>query len=398
MMNRRRKRLAGIVLTSALVLCLSDPTAAQQPTSPPEEPLAGETPLVAPTAGWDFGATLGASWDGNVAFLTPDSKGDVQSFLGMGLGYNRRSPRGQIRFSLNGSGTFYATLTDFNRADGAAAITGSYRLSRRVTLGLGGDFAYSHTDTLPALIQGGLQFPLTRSQSFGGSAGLTWQLAERTSLSLSLRYGQIDFPDEGFVDTRSANAGLSLSRRLGKRDSLSLNYGFQRTGQSPDFSDSHFAAAGWGHTLPAGLSLSLSGGTSFYVGSGSPSEGQWFFYGSAGLAGRVRRATLSFQFSHSVTPAYGLGGDTLSDIFGLAVSLPLGRSWNLRAAGTHASARNPQGLASLYTTDDFSLDLARKLFRRLDLVVGGRWRRRDAPQALRAPRWTLALAYSRTRP
>ena len=300
---------------------------------------------------------------------------------------------------MNGTGAYYPNQTDLSRADGFSVLTLSRQLSPKVTFNLGGNYTYSHTDSLPVLIQGGLAYPLNRTQSFGGNAGLRWQFTPRTNLNLNFNYNEVDFITGTLVDTRWGSGGLSLGHRVGKGTTLSFNYNYQRTEQASGLFDSQYATVGWSQNLSRPLVLNISVGPNYYVPNDNTGQAQWFFYGSVGLVGTWRQARLNVLYTRSVTPAYGLGADTLSDIFSLSATVPFGRRVNLSVGGNHALAHDPQGLEYLYTTNDFSLDIKWQLARRLDLVFGSRVRRRvvtGSPDVW-APRGAIALAYGWSR-
>ena len=128
----------------------------------------------------------------------------------------------------------------------------------------------------------------------------------------------------------------------------------------------------------------------------------WGPYGSAGLTGHIRRATLSFRYSHGYQPAIGLGVSQMTDNLALSATVPIGRRFDLLANGA-LSLRKSRIVASGPSEKDWDLYTGASctLSRRLRLVGGYRFRTRDQSGSLvsevvapvRNNRASLSLVY-----
>lgn len=379
--GRRRGRASvrwkGGALSWLLILLAGTTGGAQTPRPESPRPLE-EAPLeaqaVGPTSTWQVLLGLYGTYDTNVDFLSPDGASAAGLSGRASVAHTRRSPRGQFSFTLRGGGVRYWELTEANRFDGSAGFGASYQLSPRATLSFNAGGSYMNTDLSQILIAAGIQLPRSQTLDYGGGFGLDLRPGEQTTLGLSARYDRVDFDAPELFDTEAGNAIFSLSQRLSARSTLSLTYGFLRTKDLTGGFDSHQAALGWSRTLGKRLTLSLASGAGYAIEpqtEGSPAE-RWYYYGTAGLSGQIKRSTLSLQLRRSANPAYGLGGNRLSYGAALSAGIPFGRRAHLSLGGVHTWSEDPVGLdlSSKFVSDDANASFSLTFLRRLGLFLG----------------------------
>lgn len=407
-LNRRRARFVGLTGLLALSSTTSvtpqtpDPRAPPRAPQTPREPQGPDDPNdlrpAAPSAPrWQFSLGLLGGYESNIDFREP-ALSDFGGTLRTSLGRNWRGPRGRFSLVLSGSGVAYREQSEANRADGAVNLAWNQQLSPRVGFSLAGYGARDTTTSQRFLTDIGQVLPRSQSWNFGGSTGFDFKLGQRASLRMNGRYGRVSFDDPTLVSSQSGAGDLSLAQRLGVNDELSLYYGFLRSkDEAQEPLDSHYGGLGWTRRLSRQLSLSLSGGAGYNPRVMDAIQQAWYFYGSAGLQGQWRRATLLAQIRQSVTPAYGLGGNQISDIASLSATIPLGRRTDVSIGGSHLWGRARSGDQSAYTSDDGNLTLGVRLFRHAGLSLGYGYRRNqpDEQAAVESHRGFLGFTYTR---
>jgi len=346
---------------------------------PTEAPATASEPANPPH--WQFALGLLASYDSNVDFLTEEGTGDYAGSLRASVGRNWRGPRRQVGLTAAATAVAYRELRDADHLDGSLGLNWSQQLGRKVAFTLSGFGAYQNTASALNLTEIGLQLPRSQSRSYGGNAGLDFKLGQHTSLRLAGRYDRVTFDEKGLVDSEAAGADASLAHQVGRRDEVSLSYGFLRTkdpGRSP--LENHFGTFGWSRTLSRHLSLRLAGGAGYNPGFAGLGQ-QWYLHGSVGLQGHWRRAVLALEGRQSVTPAFGLGGNQLSDTAFLSATLPLGRKTELSIGGNHTWGRERTGGSTAYMSDEARISLNVRLLRYAGVSLGYSYRRNDLATA-----------------
>jgi hypothetical protein len=372
------------VLAWLPVFLLANPVWAQTtppgvPRPPQEAP--GETPPGSPTSSWEVFMGVSGGYDTNVDFRTPDDPGDEGLAGRASVAHARRGPRGLFRFTLQGGGVHYQDLSDASHADASAALQTSYRTSSRTTLSFDAGASYVNTDLSQALIGVGLELPRSQTLEYGGGVGVELRLAERTTLFLGARYYRVEFDAPDLLDTESGRAALSLSQRLSARSDLFLTYDYLRTNSGAEGFDSHEAGVGWSRNLSRRMTLSLAAGPGYAIEprSDGGDTTRWYYYGTAGLQGYIRRSVLKLNFRRSTNPAYGLGGNRLSYSGELSAVVPVGRRVELSLAGVHTWSEDPTGQSpqSQFVSDDARVSFSLDILRRLGLVLGYVYRRHE---------------------
>lgn len=365
---------------------------------PPEAALLDAAPAAPLGTGWDTQLVLDGVWEENVGFQSPPGPGDFYGGLRASVGRWRRSTRGEVRITADGAGYLYRELSELNRADGAATINATTRFSSRVEGALSGTFSYGHTDTEDLIINEGLVLPPVRTQTGGAGGGISWWVAERTTLALDGSWQRVWFDSDELLETQSARASLALSHRLGSRDMVSVEAAFLRTEDDLSVRRDPTLVLGYQRNLTRGLTLGINAGSSrnevLETDDPEPVVPQWNFTGGASLQGWVRRTSLTLRYEHGLRPAPGLGVTELTDLVNFAATVPVGRSLQLLLSGA-AALRGEPGAPRSRDSDVFA-GLAARLARPLRLVVGYRFRvrdGRDATEAVRNDRASASLVW-----
>jgi hypothetical protein len=386
------------------------PTAA--PAANPAEPQEGgdEAKPKQALATWQISLGLYGGYDSNIDFVQADGPGDEGAAGRLSITHSRRGPKSQFGFYLRGGGVRYQELDAADQLDGSGGLGVTWKLSPRSTLSLDGSGSYTSSDLSTILIASGVQLERSPTITYGGGFGLETRLTERTLLNLGGHYDGVEFEEPTLVDSASVNASLALSRRLGTRSMLGLNYRFLRTRDREseafdrnDF-DSHETALTWSHGIGRRLSFTLAGGPGYAIEptSAGGREGRWYYFGTLGLLGQIKRSTVNLQLRRSTNPAYGLGGNRLSYAASLALGIPLGRRVLLGLGGVHTWSKDPLGLnpALEYKSDDANATLTVTVVRRLALTTGYVFRRsepHDAP-AIVGHRANFGVVWTWNRP
>jgi hypothetical protein len=127
---------------------------------------------------------------------------------------------------------------------------------------------------------------------------------------------------------------------------------------------------------------------------------RWYYYGTAGLDGRIRRSTIGFQLRRSVNPAYGLGGNLLSYGAALSASIPLGRRAVVSFGGVHTWSEDPSSQAEQFWSDEGSAAFSLRFLRSLGLALAYSYRR-SVPvggPVVNSHRGSFGLTYTYSRP
>jgi hypothetical protein len=316
-------------------------------------------------------------YDSNVDFETPNGPGDYWGSLRASVGRNWRNPHGQVSLLAGGYAVGYQDFRDSSHADGSLALNINEALSPKVGFTLGAFGAYESTANSVTLASLGLQLPLTQSYNYGGTTGFDFKLGQRTSMHLSGGYNAVDFEDPRLVDSQSFTGGATLSRRLSPHDEFGINYGFLRTKDSDAVPlDTHSATLGWNRILSRHMSLALTGGVGYNPAFETRAQ-QFYFQGSFGLRGQWRHSSLNFQVGQSVSPAYGLGGNQLSDSVSLSAVVPFGKSVHFTIGGNHTWVRDRSTNGTNYNSDDVDTSLDFKLSRHAGLALAYGFRSND---------------------
>ncbi len=345
---------------------------------------------------WRFSVAVLGGYETNINFGDPEVDGFGSAIRGT-LGRLWRSPRDVFDFSLTGTGVRYFEERAASRGDGSAILSWGHQLSPTVGFSLGG-YGTGGSTTSQAFVNAlGQVLPRARAWYYGGSSGLDFKLGRRGSLRLNGTYSRVTFDEPTLVGSQYITGLASLTRQLGAKDDISLSYGYYRLeDQNRRPLDNHSGTLGWGRTLSRHFSMNLSAGAGYNPRVAGAIEEAWYFQGSAGLRGQWRRATLSLQGGQSVTPAYGVGGNQISDSASLTAILPFGRRVQLSMSVGHIWARSRSANLTPYRDGSATAALGIGLSRHAGLELGYNYRRSDSDEraAIDAQRAYFGFTYS----
>jgi len=227
--------------------------------------------------------------------------------------------------------------------------------------------------------------------------GLARDLGTRTRLDLSGGYARYFYEAEELADSEGLRATAELSRAVSSESSLRFSYGFQSNQyEGRDQSQTHTVSAGFGRTLSARTSMSVSVGADQRTVGGVPSR--WIFAGGGAFNLRGNRTSLGLRFSRGITPGPGLGQDRILNLFSVVLTSTL-RPWaTLTLVGSRGLNQDPVDSDLNYSTDGVDLGLRLRLSQTLGLGPQFRYRRRGefgATPPVDSFRVDVALSYSR---
>ena len=219
-------------------------------------------------------------------------------------------PSYQLNAGYSFSAALYAEGTQANQAFESQNFigSGSFLVERGLTLSLSDAFAYNNTNTNLVSAQG---FSTGQQKSLSNtiSPGMTWQMTQLNSLSISASYSALRYLGSGTgadSDTYGIQTGVShtFTRRLSGNLGYAFTYLDLRDQQN---STSHTGTIGFGYQLTPTLSATINGGAAVTVIGGDTSVSpaanatltQAFSFGSAGL-----------QYTQGVGVGGGFGGTT----------------------------------------------------------------------------------------
>jgi hypothetical protein len=238
------------------------------------------------------------------------------------LSVNR--PTYQLNAGYTFSAALYARGTLPNEAFQSQNFigSGSWRMTRTLTLNANDSFVYNRANSNTVSVQG---FSVGQQESLSNTLtpGMSWQMTSANSLNLGASYGLLRFLGGGTgqdSDTYGINVGLTHS--ITQRLSGNIAYGFtyihfpgcvvvrQQCINQPD-STTHTPTIGFGYQLTPTLSTLINGGAAVTQRSGhtdvSPA-------GSARLVQLLSFGSASLDYHQGVSVAGGFGGsnNTLS--------------------------------------------------------------------------------------
>ena len=341
---------------------------------PAAEPLASVTRLRA----WEYSLGVGARWDGNIDFLSPDGPRGLALIPRGGLARAFSGPHGHLRATATGGWTGYPEVDELNRHNGEARLEGRYGRSPATEWQASASYGFGQGDSSRLLLEQGVSLPMVDTRTVAAALGVS-KLASRRSLRLGARYYRTDFDAPGLVDGESFRGTAGLGRQLSSRDTLGLEYSLEqarseRVGRSYL---THYGSVQWTRLFSARTAVLLEAGASYTPQAARAGlDQQESFFGGASFTRRVRRSSVTAFLRHEVTPAFGSGLSRAALRSGLGATIPIGRSWELRATGTHVLPDNAGADRLFGPTADAFVALGVRLGRHLELTGETRYRRR----------------------
>jgi hypothetical protein len=291
-------------------------------------------------------------------------------------------PRGQLRATGAGHWAGYPGKTELNRYYVDFGLDGDYRSSPGTEWRVNTSYGFGYSDSSPILVEQGVLLPLVKTSSFTCALGLTQKTGARTSLRIDGRYYRSEFDSPDLIDGESARGTIGLVRQFSQRSTAAIQYAIEDvlSDQNGRSYLTHFGSLQWTRVLSPRSALLLEGGASYTPDAARAGlEQEESFFGGASFSRQVKRSSVMLFLRREVTPAFGLGVSRLELRAGLAATVPMGRSWAVRAFATHTRPDRPASGEQVYgSSDDAYLVLGRRLARSLELSGEARYRRRGA--------------------
>jgi len=238
------------------------------------------------------------------------------------LSVNR--PSYQLNAGYTFSAALYARGTLPNEAFQSQNFigSGSWQMTRTLTLSASDSFVYNKANSNTVAVQG---FSVGQQESLSNTLtpGMSWQMNAANTLNLGATYGLLRFLGSGNgADSDTYGINVGLTHAITQRFSGNIGYGFtyihfpeclvvlNQCINQPD-STTHTPTIGFNYQLTPTLSTSINGGAAVTQRSGhtdvSPA-------GSASLVQLLSFGSASLNYHQGTSVAGGFGGsnDTLS--------------------------------------------------------------------------------------
>jgi hypothetical protein len=247
------------------------------------------------------------------------------------IGIQHNSARSEFTAVYAGGGTLYNTRVDQNETFHQVSLTERI-LGRRWTLllsdaagylpeasfgfgglngglgSLGGPFGNLNPlfDPSQSILTGRAR---RISNTFVGEVQYT--ISPRAAFTVSGSYGLLHFLDDGFIDNRSVGLRTGYNYALNSRDTIGVNYGFNRFSfNGQDALMNHVAQLAYGRRITGRLALQLYGGpsfTTFETSAASASRGIDFSWSAGALLRyQMARTGVSLSYLHGISGGAGI--------------------------------------------------------------------------------------------
>ena len=219
-------------------------------------------------------------------------------------------PSYQLNAGYSFSAALYAKGTQSNQAFESQNFigTGSFLVERGLTLSLSDAFAYNNTNTNLVSAQG---FSTGQQKSLSNTItpGMTWQMTQLDSLSLSGTYSTLHYFGGGTgADSDTYGIQTTVSHTFTRRLSGNIGYAFTYLNlRDEPNSSSHSATIGFGYQLTPTLSAAINAGAAVTLLSGDTSVSPVV---TASLTQAFSFGSASLQYTQGVGVGGGFGGTT----------------------------------------------------------------------------------------
>lgn len=325
-----------------------------------------------PPSLWRLQLSASGSWYENPYFLGGDTPTAWSTSGQASLSHENRFRTGSFSLSGFGGAIYYPEISDFTQPVYGGALGLSWAPSRRTQLHLGETYDRSNTRYLRSLDAEGLPLPTSGVENFTSSAGLTHDLSSLYQLGMdgSFTWRQYDNPQ--LVGGEQLNAGLQLMRRLGKRSSLYLSYGYSSSWLENGQARSHQVLLGGRRKAEHGVGFELAGGAGYVE-----STGLWYPSGRAGLNAQGRHTSFALLYYRDFGQAFGYGRQTIGDIASASFGWALARRLSFNAGYNFGYRRDPADETYTIRSSIASAGFAWQVTKGLGFNAGYSWQRND---------------------
>jgi|ERR671912_251650 hypothetical protein len=306
---------------AACVVALARPAAAQQQG----EFESWQVP------GWSFtpGLSIGIERDTNVALAAPGdlAPADADSLFGI-------EPFGSLEFlsrrtefsgGYHGYVRRYVEIEELNGFDHRFQAQLRHQASKRVLILARSDYADVPT-TDEVLLNGGLPFSRTGSQSAYIAGGVEALLTKFTSLKSKYELSWIDFENKETVLTGGWVNGVrtDVEHRISARASVGAEYSIRFADLNEGTRSMRFHDVGGIASYALGPNTTLSGAAGYsHLADLNLGETRSAPYFRFGVIQRVRTSSAGISYERSFVPAFGFGGTNESQELRAFVHMPI---------------------------------------------------------------------------
>jgi hypothetical protein len=343
-----------------------------------------------PPPTWRLQLSADGTWYENPYFLGGGAASNWSTSGQATLGYERRFRTGSFSLSGSGGAIYYPEIGDFTQPTYGGALGLAWAPSRRTQLRLGESYQRSSTRYLRALDVEGLPLPTSGVNNATSSAGLTHELSAHYQLGLDGSYTWRRYDDDQLVGGEQLSATFQLARRLGKRGSLYLSYGYSTSWFASGRTGSHQVLLGGRKQAEKGVGFELAGGAGYVESTGS-----WYPSGRAGLNAHGRRTSFSLLYYRDFGQAFGYGRQVIGDIGSASFGWTPARRLSFNAGYNLGYRRDPADETYTILSSIASAGFAWQVAKGLGLSAGYGWERNDTEgqPVVEGGRATASLSY-----
>src|SRR5271169_29238 len=284
----------AVAMVCGVVFCAAARIEAQTP------------PTLAP--GWTLGFNLQQTWQSNPTYSLA-GQGDFVSLGRAFLTRNWSSADTVVSLSGQGSGELYHQYSYLDGFNYAGDLKGSHQFSERFDVVADAGVIRSYTRENQLLTGSGLLLPLAIAISTRAQLRPTYKLSSSTSFSANAVYDRFSFDQvstpnaASLINGSSTTLGADLIRQLGREQSASGFYGWERTTDTlGDIGTFQTIGARWkfvGRSTSANASL----GMTHFDTSGTRTSSGWTPAVLVGLQGRLSGTAFDLTYNRALSPA-----------------------------------------------------------------------------------------------
>jgi hypothetical protein len=306
------------------------------------------------------GVTFQANHDDDV-ITTPSGSpvADWSYSIWPSIEINQTWPRFHWRVAYMPGFTFYQNLSSYNQQDHNLSISGEYRLSPHVTLGLRDSLqrtsnlfnqpAFGSEGTIGGAPQGPNNSIVTPvSDVLRNTAGgdLTYQYGRNDMVGVGGTVTNLHFlnasQDQGLYDAAARGGSAFYTHRFAARHYVGVSYFYQQLLTYPAGPQNQTitnTVIGFYTFYPRRtLSFSLFGGPQHASTQqfGTPAVEQWSPAAGASVGWQGRHTSAAVSYLYTISDGGGLVGAVHSNAGAITLRQQLTRAWSLGASGTYA--------------------------------------------------------------
>jgi len=306
------------------------------------------------------GLTFQANHDDDV-LTTPSGSAvaDWSYSIWPSIEINQTWPRFHWRVAYMPGFTFYQNLSSYNQQDHNLAISGEYRLSPHVTLGLRDSLVrtsnlfnqpvFGSEGTIGGAPQGpnnSIVTPISDVLRNTAGGDLTYQYGRNDMVGAGGTVTNLHFlngsQDQGLYDAAARGGSAFYTHRFAARHYMGVSYFYQQLLTYPAGPENQTVTntvIGFYTFYPRRtLSFSIFGGPQHASTEqfGTPAVAQWSPAAGASIGWQARHTSAAVSYLYTISDGGGLIGAVHSNAGALTLRQQLSKAWSAGATGTYA--------------------------------------------------------------